>query len=77
MHAARAAQETGHLNVTNVVMLGAFSRLLDVPPEKWKDVILKRVPAKYVEMNKQTFHAGRMLVNKKGELCNFSMCSRR
>jgi len=64
--AARVAQETGNLKVTNVVMLGAFSTLLDVPPERWKDVILKRVPAKYVEMNKQAFYAGRMLIEKEG-----------
>jgi Pyruvate/2-oxoacid:ferredoxin oxidoreductase gamma subunit len=35
-----------------------------VPVDTWLAVITERVPAKYVELNKQAFHAGRQAVLK-------------
>jgi hypothetical protein len=39
-------------------VLGALSRELDVDQELWLDVIVKRVPSKYIELNKQAFWKG-------------------
>ena len=50
----------GNKNLANTVLLGALAREMDVDPEVWLDVIVKRVPQKYIEENKQAFWAGRM-----------------
>ena len=57
----------GNARAANVVLLGALSALLEredyVGPqltrETWLDVITRRVPAKYVELNRRAFDAGR------------------
>ena len=62
--ATAAAVEIGTPKVTNVVMLGAFSTRTDVDPGLWEDVVLSRVPEKYVEMNRAAFRRGRALLGK-------------
>ena len=54
------AQELGNKNLANTVLLGALAREMDVDPEVWLDIIVKRVPKKYIEENKKAFWAGRM-----------------
>ena len=53
------AEELGNVRVANVVLLGALSSLLDVPESIWLEVIEKRVPARYVELNRSAFRRGR------------------
>jgi indolepyruvate ferredoxin oxidoreductase beta subunit len=55
------AEELGTERATNVVLLGALSRHLDVPEELWLKVVEQRVPKKYVELNRKAFAAGREL----------------
>lgn len=55
------AQELGTERATNVVLLGALSKYLDVPEKQWLEVVEKRVPKKYVELNRKAFAAGRAL----------------
>jgi indolepyruvate ferredoxin oxidoreductase beta subunit len=55
------AEELGTERATNVVLVGALSRFLDVPAEDWLKVIEQRVPEKYLELNCQAFEAGRAL----------------
>jgi indolepyruvate ferredoxin oxidoreductase beta subunit len=55
------AQELGTDRATNVVLLGALSRHLDVPEKRWLEVIEERVPKKYLELNRRAFVAGREL----------------
>jgi indolepyruvate ferredoxin oxidoreductase beta subunit len=55
------AQELGTDRATNVVLLGALSRHLDVPEKRWLEVIEERVPKKYVGLNREAFAAGREL----------------
>ena len=54
------AKGLGNKNLANTVLLGALAREMDVDPEVWLDVIVKRVPPKYLEENKKAFWAGRM-----------------
>ena len=49
------AEELGNVRAANVVLLGALSSLLDVPESIWLEVIEKRVPARYVELNQRAF----------------------
>ncbi|HHR85155.1 MAG TPA: indolepyruvate ferredoxin oxidoreductase [Candidatus Acetothermia bacterium] len=62
VEATKEAIGLGSSKVTNVVMIGAFSALLDVPVEVWEKVILSRVPEKYSQLNKAAFFAGRELI---------------
>ncbi len=64
------AQALGNIRAANVVLLGALSALMqrhgltgiELPPEAWLNVIIQRVPPKYVELNRQAFSAGRKIV---------------
>jgi indolepyruvate ferredoxin oxidoreductase beta subunit len=66
----RIAESLGNVRAANVVLLGALSALLEregyvgpqLAPEVWLEVITQRVPAKYVELNRRAFEAGRAAV---------------
>ncbi len=65
----RIAGELGNVRAANVVLLGALSALIEraglapgLTPEVWLRVIEARVPAKYVELNRRAFQAGRETV---------------
>jgi len=62
--ASAEAERLGNLKVANVVMLGAFSTLLDVPRKTWESVVLSNIPHKYVALNQDAFHTGRKLVKR-------------
>jgi len=53
------AGELGNARASNVVMLGALSKSLDIDLDIWLEVIAERVPEKYVELNHQAFLKGR------------------
>jgi indolepyruvate ferredoxin oxidoreductase, beta subunit len=53
------AQQLNNTRVLNVVLLGALSSLTHIAPETWTDVIVKRVPAKAIDLNVQAFWRGR------------------
>jgi indolepyruvate ferredoxin oxidoreductase beta subunit len=67
---AELAAQVGNPRTANVVLLGALSALMErqgtegpqVPVDTWLSVIIERVPAKYVELNKRAFEAGRQAV---------------
>ncbi len=58
------AEELGNVRTANVVLLGALSSLLEVQAETWLEVIERRVPPKYVELNRQAFLRGREEMGK-------------
>lgn len=57
--AMHMAEALGQPRVNNVVLLGALSTMLEVPEEVWRDVIVKRVPERYAELNRRAFETGR------------------
>lgn len=59
------AREIGQVRVHNVVMLGALSAFLDVPDQVWLEVISRRVPECYKELNREAFFAGRAYVARR------------
>jgi indolepyruvate ferredoxin oxidoreductase beta subunit len=67
---AAIAEGLGNIRAANVVLLGALSALMEraglagieLAPETWLGVITARVPAKYAELNRRAFEAGRAAV---------------
>lgn len=57
------ARGLGSARATNTVLLGALSTRLAVSPETWLEVISRRVPPRYVEMNCNAFLEGRRAVS--------------
>lgn len=57
--AIEIAQGLGNARANNIVMLGALSTFMDVPEEVWLDVIVGRVPERFVALNRNAFAAGR------------------
>ena len=53
------AEELGNTRLVNTVLLGALSAHMDIDPAVWLSVIERRVPRKYVEINRLAFWAGR------------------
>lgn len=58
----RLAQEAGNAKAANVVLLGAISRLLDLPEELWWKCLEQRVPRKFLDLNRTAFASGRAAV---------------
>ena len=56
------AEKLGNTRTANVVLLGALSAQLEIPLETWEEVMALRIPAKYLELNRQAFLAGRAAV---------------
>lgn len=63
---AKLAKEIGNPRVLNVVLLGVLSKLLPLAPEAWPEVIRKRVPAKFVDLNLAAFAKGRQWAEENG-----------
>ena len=61
--AQELANSIGNKNVVNVVILGALSKLLEFDEAHWKSVLDKRVPQRFLEVNRIAFAEGRNLVN--------------
>ncbi len=67
LDATSLAVEVGTPKVTNVVMLGAFSMAFEFDVELWEDVVLSRVPSRFVDLNRRAFRCGREWVCKEDE----------
>ena len=48
--------------VLNIVMMGALSGLLETDPKIWEEVIQRRVPKKFLDLNREAYRRGRALV---------------
>jgi indolepyruvate ferredoxin oxidoreductase beta subunit len=53
------AEQAGSSRTVNTVLLAALSALLETPAEVWEAAILKRVPPKYADVNREAFRLGR------------------
>jgi len=63
LDATSEAVRIGNAKVANVIMLGAFSALLNGEQAIWEDVVLARVPNASVDLNRSAFRTGRSLIN--------------
>ncbi len=56
--AVKVAEKLGSIRVANVYLLGVLARSLEIDKKIWIDVISKRVPEKFVEINIKAFEEG-------------------
>jgi len=56
--ALRIAQQVGNRRTANTAMLGAVSRLLDIPVVIWEKAIIQIVPEPVIEANLASFQMG-------------------
>jgi indolepyruvate ferredoxin oxidoreductase beta subunit len=59
VNALEIAQGLGNTRLTNTIVLGALSTFIDLAPELWLGVIERRVPPRFVDLNRQAFREGR------------------
>jgi indolepyruvate ferredoxin oxidoreductase beta subunit len=52
------AEEIGFPKASNVVLLGALSRLLEIDPQVFLKIIAARIPQKYYKENERAFKCG-------------------
>jgi indolepyruvate ferredoxin oxidoreductase beta subunit len=57
--ALEIAEQLGNPRLVNTIVLGALSSYMDMDPAIWLNIIERRVPPKYVELNRQAFWEGR------------------
>lgn len=62
MDATGLAAKAGSPQATNVVMLGALARHLPIDEETLLTALLKTVPARFLEINRKAFEAGKIEV---------------
>ena len=62
--ASQLARDLGDGRMANVIMLGALSRMLELPLEVWLETLRERLPQKYREANLKAFSAGRELLSQ-------------
>ena len=60
--AGEAAAQLGGLQATNIVVLGAVSKGLDLPERAWQEAIVSSVKEKFRELNLRAFDKGRSMV---------------
>jgi indolepyruvate ferredoxin oxidoreductase beta subunit len=61
LDATDAAIKLGNQALVGVILLGALAMRLAVPEEVWLEVISRRVPQRFVELNQKAFAQGRLL----------------
>lgn len=64
LNATALAVEIGTPKVANVVLLGAFSSMFEIALSIWEEVVLARVPDRFVKLNRAAFRRGREAFQK-------------
>lgn len=64
LDATSIATEIGNYRVSNTVLLGTLSAILDFPVAVWRKVISELVPSATIELNLAAFDAGRLWVEE-------------
>ena len=57
--ATALAKQSGNVKAANIVLLGAISNLMDIPPAIWEEIIKKAFLEKLVKVNLAAFQKGR------------------
>jgi len=59
LDADKIAHDLGNVRLVNTILLGVLSTSMDIPEEVWLEVIKKRVPKKFIDLNLEAFQKGR------------------
>lgn len=57
------AEKAGNVRTVNTVLLAALAAILEIDTAIWETAILRRVPAKYSDVNRIAFDLGQQAVN--------------
>ncbi len=57
--ATEFAEGLGNARAANMVLMGALSALLDVPEEVWMQAMERRVPTRFLDLNRRAFALGK------------------
>ncbi|MFZ5641853.1 MAG: indolepyruvate oxidoreductase subunit beta [Bacillota bacterium] len=58
LNALDLARQSGNDKASNVVLMGVLANRLGIPREAWLAALEKKVPAKFLEVNKKAFELG-------------------
>jgi len=58
LDARRLAEKAGTAKAANVVLLASMASFLDIEKEIWENVIRRRVPKKFIDVNMEAFRLG-------------------
>jgi indolepyruvate ferredoxin oxidoreductase beta subunit len=58
----QTALDLKEARVLNIVMMGALSGLLETDSKIWEEVIQRRVPKRFLDLNQEAYRRGRALV---------------
>lgn len=58
LDALSLAGQCGNTKAANVVLIGTLARKMDIPREVWDKALERRVPGKFLELNKKAFESG-------------------
>jgi indolepyruvate ferredoxin oxidoreductase beta subunit len=64
LDALALALQAGSSKAANIVMMGALSRRLDIPADKWTRALEQCVPQKLLELNRRAFALGAGIINE-------------
>jgi indolepyruvate ferredoxin oxidoreductase beta subunit len=53
------ATEAGSSKAVNIVLMGRFSKYLDIADDEWQKALEQTVPARFLELNKTAFELGK------------------
>ena len=62
IRASDEAAALGSMQATNIVVLGAMSKGLDLPEKAWQEAIAASVKEKFLDLNLRSFEKGRSMV---------------
>lgn len=60
--ALKIAEQVGNPRTANTAMLGAASKLIDIPADIWEKAIIQRVPERAIDVNLKAFQIGLEMV---------------
>ena len=62
IQASEEAAALGSMQATNIVVLGAMSKGLDLPEKAWQEAIAASVKEKFLDLNLKAFEKGRSMI---------------
>ncbi len=56
--ASNIASELGNIRTTNVILIGVLASLMDIDKDIWLEIVKKKVPPKFIDINLKAFEKG-------------------
>jgi len=56
--ASNIASELGNIRTTNVILIGVLASLMDIEKDIWIEIVKKKVPPRFIDINLKAFEKG-------------------